>query len=170
MRGVFRRPPLPSRGSPRYEDAVRNPYNLARSCHCILNFCRCAFSHVHTYRNEKGLSYVVSLHLNGFRGNCKIFSEFRAHVHVYKRASRRYSFTTIFTFQNIRSKQSFEIPRYRKEKLNFFFALIKILPHPPPSQKKWIELKEFEYRNSHGNDRRIEPTISILLVQTSVQG
>lgn len=141
MRGVFRRPPLPSRGSPRYEDAVRNPYNLARSCHCILNFCCCAFSHVHTYRNEKGLSYVVSLHLNGFRGNCKIFSEFRAHVHVYKRASRRYSFTTIFTFQNIRSKQSFEIPRYRKEKLNFFFALIKIYPTSSSVSKKVDRIK-----------------------------
>lgn len=128
MRGVFRRPPLPSRGSPRYEDAVRNPYNLARSCHRILNFCRCAFSHVHTYRNEKGLSYVVSLHLNGFRGNCKIFSEFRAHVYAYKRASRRYSFTTIFTFQN-----SFEAivrdSTISKGETKLFFRLNKNLSH-----------------------------------------
>lgn len=150
MRGVFRRPPLPRRDSPRYENAMRNPYNLARSCHRILNFCRCAFSRAHVPERVEG-PFVVSLHLNGFRSNCKLFSEFRAHVHAYKRSSNRV-LVVLFALSRVLlsniSKPSFERNEFH-EKL-FFRPLIKIFRE---GKKKWIEFGLNSKNSSIENDR-----------------
>lgn len=87
---MFRRPPPrpPPTATPEAGLALlRGPRAARITCQEVPVASRisaAARSHVHQQLPGPFLRDVVSVHLNGFRSNCKIFPEFRAHVHLQR--------------------------------------------------------------------------------------